>query len=201
MSYYKPEEEVEYWQKRYIEWAENPSPGQMAGNAAWFEERFSHILPNKRTGEKVLDFGCGSGSYSPCLNSRFDLYYGIDTSSKAIELAKIYFKSTQNAFLLIEEDVLLAFDSDTFDCVLSITVLQHQHPPRRNFYVNEIKRVLKSGGIYVGLEFIGGTQAFDMPAVPVADWLEWWKPLNLTFDIPPEHPEWSANNVWVGRKP
>lgn len=190
-----------YWQKRHEIWDLSPSEGQLAGQAAWFEERFAHLFPDQHMGQRVLDFGCGSGCYSVNMNRHFDLYYGVDTSVKAIEIARRYFGHPNNLFSVIEVDKPLPFADGFFDCVLTVTVLQHQPPKRRQFYVNEIKRVLKPGGLYVGMEWQGGTAAFDMPAVAVVDWLDWWKPMELTYDIPKSHPEWSANNVWYERKP
>lgn len=204
---------VKYWDDQYIRWdselSEEAKQAHFAGKDAWFEERFAHILPRPNWPRgSVLDYGCGNAQYSWALMRRFRDYLGVDTSAKAIEIAYKYHPpivyspdGPTRQYVLLPDQLRLTGASGAFDCVVTITVLQHQPVENRKHLIEFFKTVLKPGGIYVGLEMQGNTQAWDMPPFPVEEWREAWRPIELTFDDPPEHPGWSMDNVWYGRKP
>jgi len=202
-DYYETEEVTGYWNARHLTWDQEMSPEARASlftyKKNWFNERFEHILPLTQFPEgKVLDYGCGCGMYSVPLRQRFEKYYGVDTSAAALGIALRHFGlDSQNSFrLLPRQGAALPFPNGFFDCVVSITVLQHLPVDVRIATIQEIKRVLKPNGGYLGLEMIGDTAAFDMPAMSEEEWHSAWSPLKLVFDIPPKHPEWAADNVW-----
>lgn len=210
-KYYTASDDLtSYWNERYVEWDAKLSEGEkqavFKGKDEWFETRFARILPPKQLGENVLDVGCGNAMFSPALLQRYSHYWGLDTSEKALEIARRYFgfinsdsRGRKWDVDLYRQDQLLPFTENYFDCVFSCTVLQHMPIARRIAMIGEIKRVLKPGGRYVGLEMQGNTQAADMPPFPEHDWCQAWLPLQIAMDLPPEHPDWWADNVWVGR--
>lgn len=201
-EYYQQEDVVEYWNKRYeiwdVELTEEAKYAHFKGKDAWFEERFSHILPQINTGGSVLDLGCGNAQYSVPLKRRFSRYQGIDTSRKAIEIARRYFRvGGWDASRYNGRDI--PFFDDWFDCVVSITVLQHQPIENRLRLIEEVKRVLKPDGIYIGLEWVDKTTAaFDMPNMDTQIWIDAWKPWVIVPDVPPVA-EWVNDHVWVAR--
>lgn len=81
---------------------------------------------------KVLDFGCGSGSFVNELSSFNHIVYGIDSSSKMIELAKV--KNNSKASFFCDSIENLRRD-DRFDLIVSIMVLQ---------FIEEIDQTLLS---------------------------------------------------------
>lgn len=203
-DYYAPEEVVNYWDKRHRDWDETWTERQKQGHfemkADWFEARFSHILPCENLGKLVLDYGCGCGQYSVPLSRRYGSYTGVDTSSAAIDIAKRYFGKMLNFFEVIEPDKPLPQPDRLFDCVHSITCLQHLPIDWRIRAIQEIKRILRPDGVYVGLEWIGDTRARDMPRMDVSEWVETWKPFEIVPDDPPVK-DWVNDHVWIARMP
>lgn len=203
-DYYKPEEVTEYWNH---EWAISEpliTPELYAGKHAWFEDRFSHLLPEWKAESRVLDVGCGICLYAEPLLRHFQYYDGIDTGLVPLALAEkhVGLRMDRRRWDAKPYDGrVFPFPNDSFNCVMTITVLQHQHPESRVNLIGEIKRVLKSGGLYIGLEQQGETRARDMPAFPVEDWLRAWEPMRLVYDAPEDRPEFAQDNVWTGRKP
>lgn len=200
MPHYTEKDDIrKYWDDRYVEWDKHPDEAALRGKDAWFEERFTHLLGAPRASlDGVLDFGCGNGMYSEALLRRYGWYAGVDVSAKALHIARRYFpESIRRVYRLLGAGPTnIPWPDETFDCVVSITVLQHLPVSMRLAAIAELKRVLRPGGVYVGLEMMGNTQAFDMPPMPEGEWLEAWLPLRVTRDIPAAHPEWAADNVW-----
>lgn len=207
-DYYAPEEVESYWSERHRIWDETWTPEQrrslFAHKHQWYNERFAHILPipAKPTGT-VLDYGCGCGMYSAPLLERFESYTGIDISPAAILISKKEFGETHyRHFMLLDDFKRISIgNARTFDCVLSITVLQHLPIENRLATIQFIKSMLKPTGIYVGLEWNGiETQARDMPAMPTEQWIEAWLPWRIVPDDPPVK-AWVEDHVWVARMP
>lgn len=210
-NYYDETDDITlYWELRYQEWLNNPSGpdwGVFVQKDRWFEERFSHVLPQRTPVGKVLEVGCGSAMYAVPLLRRFSTYTGFDTSETAIKLANTYFNQFPELFQRMYVSLYTGkpgnFETNVkeyYDCIISITVLQHQPIPYRVAMIENIKRLLKPGGLYIGLEMQGDTAAYDMPKFPTEDWIKAWEPIRIVQDIPAEHPAWAADNVWTGRK-
>jgi 2-polyprenyl-3-methyl-5-hydroxy-6-metoxy-1,4-benzoquinol methylase len=189
-----------YWEANYRKWQANPAWGVFEQKAAWFDERFDHLLPAYPAG-RVLDWGCGSGMYSTPLLKRFDQYVGWDASPTAIALAQTHFgEDDQRCFAMRDLGLKPPCDElGTFDLVISITVLQHQPAQTRLSMIEYIKQLMKPSGRYIGLEMIGDTAAYDMPPMAEATWRVAWQPLEIEFDIHTGRPGWTENNVWFTR--
>lgn len=100
-------------------------------------------LPQK-TGNTVLDAGCGTGGLMKKL-SRFGLIYGVDVSNEALKFArknglkKVKYGSVTN----------LPYKDKSFNAVISIDVLYHKQVKNDLQALREFNRVLKSGGILI----------------------------------------------------
>ena len=95
----------------------------------------------------VLEIGCGTGNYLAAIN--VDKKIGIDISKKSLQIAKKR-KGLKTARLIhgFAED--LPIKSNSVDFVFSYSALYNMPDQRK--VINEIKRVLRSGGVAV-LEF------------------------------------------------
>ncbi len=102
---------------------------------------------NINNARKVLDNGCGSGGVVVSFAEEFDYVVGLDIEPRyegaGIEIAKK--KKIKNLAFLQGDGCCLPFRDDTFDLVVSHSVIEHTFDPQR--YVDEIYRVLKPGGI------------------------------------------------------
>jgi len=123
------------------------------------EERFSKewILPsghgdNVRIGivlsligkkKRVLDVGCYDGTISKLIMNNDNEVYGVDVSSKGVELAK------QKGIKAIVHDVeeSLPFPENFFDVVFIGEVIEHVFDTDR--FLEEIKRALKVKGYLI----------------------------------------------------
>ncbi|HUW95391.1 MAG TPA: class I SAM-dependent methyltransferase, partial [Anaerolineae bacterium] len=95
-----------------------------------------------RSGDRVLDWGCGLGQVSWLL-ARRDLF----VTSYDIRRFPARSMVIDGDQIVIGDDlVLLPFPSASFDAVLSCGVLEHVADERAS--LQEIKRVLKPGGFF-----------------------------------------------------
>ncbi len=110
---------------------------------------FFNISVEKRKEIKILETGCGSGANIWMIaRENFDAY-GIDLSLEGISLAKKMLDSYGvQANLSVQNMCSLDFPDHYFDAVVDVfssycfTQIEHQT------YLQEIKRVLKSGGLF-----------------------------------------------------
>lgn len=69
-------------------------------------------------GRKVLDIGCGTGSFSAFLQEKGIDAYGIDVDTKLVQIA-----FTKN--ILVSDVHTLPFKDETFDAVVAFDVIEH----------------------------------------------------------------------------
>lgn len=99
--------------------------------------------------EKVLDLGCGSGrNLIPLAEEGFDVS-GIDASKEGIEIAHDILNQEDLEADLETEDVFepLPYADNSFDAVVSVQVLQHGSLNQIKHAIEEIKRILRPGGL------------------------------------------------------
>jgi len=119
---------------------------------SWLDRNASKVLSEigVETGQKVLDFGCGSGTYSlasAMLVGVKGRVYSMDVSQDALSkvLDKARKQKIKNISTVLSNGNLLPFDQDSFDHVFLIDVLQEITDKEKIF--EEAKRVLKKGGL------------------------------------------------------
>lgn len=100
-----------------------------------------------KSGDSVLDVGCGNGRFYKSFNSNDVVYTGIDNSNSLIEIAK---SDYPEANFILASALNLPFLDDTFDAVYSIAVLHHMPSLElRRRFIEEIKRVAKKNAYIV----------------------------------------------------
>lgn len=103
-------------------------------------------LEKLRAGAKVLDVGCASGhtlnEIEKIFPSKFDLY-GIDLSEIRIGEAKTNFNNIE---FVVGSAQQIPYSDNYFDVVLSSQVIEHVPDDKK--MAQEIKRVLKKGGLF-----------------------------------------------------
>ena len=118
----------------------------------WHKYKFRKVNQFIESGDRVLDIGCGDGSF--LIQSIGDVHnltgIGIDTAGKQIDYANsriIQLGLSQLSFLSLENGVEnLPFEDDSFDVVTSIEMIEHIHPYVVAQKLSEMRRVLKPNG-------------------------------------------------------
>jgi ubiquinone/menaquinone biosynthesis C-methylase UbiE len=99
----------------------------------------------KPTGvERVLDFGCGIGTYA--LDFRQSDYLGIEPLSGCIEKANKMHRTHNSNFIVGDHLTLKTIPDSSFDLVIAIGVLHHIDDKIFSEFVKEAHRMLKPGG-------------------------------------------------------
>jgi 2-polyprenyl-3-methyl-5-hydroxy-6-metoxy-1,4-benzoquinol methylase len=96
-----------------------------------------------------LEYGCGVGRVTSWLSQRFESLIGYDISNSHIEIAKKYFKETNNKKVTLYH-INKPQDIGNFpkvDVVYSVIVLQHNPPPVIRLIIQELISALNPGGI------------------------------------------------------
>jgi ubiquinone/menaquinone biosynthesis C-methylase UbiE len=122
----------------------------------WHKFKFLNVAERIDANDKVLDFGCGPGSFLSVLNEsgQFDSAVGVDLASNQIEFAKreIAPKSVTGKLKFIGLDAnssKMPFEDNTFDVITLIEVIEHIHPYVVMRIFEELKRVLKPDGRFI----------------------------------------------------
>jgi ubiquinone/menaquinone biosynthesis C-methylase UbiE len=106
----------------------------------------------------ILDLGCGNGRFLLPLSRKYNSI-GTDVSVTAVQRAREYLiksnvESDKRAECLASSITSLPFSENSFDAILCLGVLQHLLEDERKQAISEIKRVMKSGAVFV-LEVFG----------------------------------------------
>lgn len=114
--------------------------------AGWATDAINKdIAARAQASSRILEIGCGASrilDYFPELASR---YTGADFSAE--QLANNRRRHPMATFVRLEESANLPLESDAFDCVFSLYVLEHAVRPRR--FLDESARVTASGGAWL----------------------------------------------------
>jgi ubiquinone/menaquinone biosynthesis C-methylase UbiE len=119
-------------------------------------QRVSHVLAVVRAAGrtarpgKALDFGCGVGRMTQALAVEFRECCGVDISDRMVELANRFNRYGDRCKYVVNlRSDLSIFDSDWFDFVYTVEVLQHLPAELMKHYLTEFVRVLAPGGLLV----------------------------------------------------
>ncbi len=116
--------------------------------------------------KKLLDIGCGTGYLINMLSKEYEAEFtGIDLSPEMIKQAKG--KNIGNAIFVEGKSDELPFEENTFDVVTCSQSFHHY--PETNKPMQEVKRVLKPGGLYILSDT--GVGPFKMVGVKLDDFL------------------------------
>lgn len=124
------------------------------------------------SGKRVLDLGCGSYSYLPCV--------GFDISEKMLQFNERCTEKVQGNL-----EVLLPFTAASFDAVSAIFVLNYVH----NYVqlLSEIVRVLNTEGIFMAVLSAGAINDWqkqkEATVLAPEEWVTLFKSQGFTVDF------------------
>ncbi len=110
---------------------------------SYFKVRIIKKLLCKENVDTLLDIGCGGGFMISQLINCFKKAIGVDMSKEAIEFAKKF----SNHSFLVGDAQNLKFESNKFDCVISVDSFEHFPDDKK--VINEVYRVLKKNGTLI----------------------------------------------------
>jgi len=143
----------DYWERdsvkftsHYSPQASRFSPKQLVGS--FLNARTRHLLTmaDAGPGDAVLDVGCGHGVHVKLFSPRCRSIVGIDYSSQMIASAEEHCRDlpARNWDFRVGDAHELPFPDASFDCVLSVGLLDYVASPPR--VLEECRRVLKDTG-------------------------------------------------------
>jgi len=98
---------------------------------------------------RVLDLGCGIGRMTAPMGAHFAEVVGVDVSGEMIERAQALHADIENVTFATNSGADLAdFADESFDLVVSYSVLPHIPVDVVTAYFAEVNRILKPGGWY-----------------------------------------------------
>lgn len=104
-------------------------------------------------GDSLLEIGCGTGIHLLALAERFARAYGTDLSpgmiAQAESLATRHPNKAQIRFKVDPAETLASIGNDTIDVVLCVGAFEHMLD--KTAVLRQVKRVLKSGGVFICL--------------------------------------------------
>jgi SAM-dependent methyltransferase len=107
-----------------------------------YATRLAHVRGEVRSGDRVLDLGCGEGGFTAALAAAGAQVLGVDVAAAAVERAQA--RHPELDFRLIPIDGPLPFSDSDFDLVWASEVIEHVADTGR--WLSEVRRVLAPGG-------------------------------------------------------
>jgi ubiquinone/menaquinone biosynthesis C-methylase UbiE len=98
--------------------------------------------------ERVLDLGCGWGTFCWALGGRVGEMVGLDFSQKSIDLCekRLAGSATEGVSFLCADARDTGLEAGSFDLVIAADLVEHLYPEDSQAVVSEAFRVLKKGG-------------------------------------------------------
>jgi ubiquinone/menaquinone biosynthesis C-methylase UbiE len=109
------------------------------------------FFPLLSNGIKILDFGCGNGFLTDCIQKSFynAQVIGIDIDAQQIEKNKEYYPAVD--FQLVTS-LSLPFDENSIDLIYTVNVFHHIVCEEQKKYAVELLRIMKANGTFIIFE-------------------------------------------------
>ena len=112
----------------------------------------AYYLANPKTGQKILDIGCGRGELAFALAKAGAEVTGIDYSESAISIAKDMFcdgnNSLPNLKYFNDDFLQMQFDSK-FDVIIAMDLIEHIEQENLGVFLKKISTLLKINGFFI----------------------------------------------------
>jgi|SRR3989344_1313596 len=120
---------------------------EFSASRAKFWDELAFLAKHIKTGDRVLDIGCGNGRFFPLVTERGARYTGVDYSGGLIREAK---RLHPEGEFIVGDATALLFPDESFDIAYSFAVIHHiPGDELRALFVREARRVLRPNGTLV----------------------------------------------------
>lgn len=133
------------WSKQGEEWTHHASNPEEWKKMLLDKMMYNYIQPDSI----ILEIGCGAGRWSEYLQKIAKTLYLVDIAPRCIEICKERFKDIENIYYHVVEDNLEFIPTNTINFVWSYDVFVHINPSDVVKYIQNISRILTSGGIAI----------------------------------------------------
>jgi len=139
-------ENLEFWQRA---WAPLKTPYTQMPDLPYLQDIPTCL--HERHAHQVLDLGCGSGWLAIFLAREKFKVTGLDVSSQAINLAKMWAQQEQLEIEFDSGDIAkMAYPAGSFDAVVANSIFEHLTSELAQVTLDRLKQLLKPGGVFVG---------------------------------------------------
>jgi len=138
------------------------------GSARWYDTFVGPVTHDLRAigtkmtpiqeGMLVLDVGCGTGTTLGLYQQRGCQVFGIDTSPTMLKVARR--KLGKRADLRLGDATRMPYSDGVFDLVTIVLALHEMPPPDRSAVLHEIKRVVRTDGRILLIDYHPGPIRF-----------------------------------------
>ena len=142
----KDEHHIRYWNEAAAEYCARMERSPQVEARSEYEPVVDELLGDV-SGKRVLDAGCGGGTYSRRLNSLGAIVTGIDGAVEMISIAERYPVRPNLEYEVADLTKKLPFPDGDYDVVLANMVLMDI--PRIDIAIAEFARLLADNGILV----------------------------------------------------
>ncbi|MFA4941253.1 MAG: class I SAM-dependent methyltransferase [Patescibacteria group bacterium] len=131
--------ESRQWQQLYLQAGEK----KFSYNNKKYRQQYVLGMLGKGEG-KVLDLGCGAGSYFEFLEVLGYEVTGLDSSEEMVKIASDFVRTLHRSQVIKGNVLEIPFEDNTFSAVIAVGLLEYL-PDDREF-LEVIRKVLKPGG-------------------------------------------------------
>lgn len=114
-------------------------------------ETIRAILAEQKLSGRILELGCGNGTYSDVLARTAERLHVTDLSDEMLAFCRERLKSLGNAVVEKQDCFALSFPDASFDATVMVNLLHVIPQPEKA--VAESRRILKPGGTLVVISF------------------------------------------------
>ena len=114
-------------------------------------EAIRKILAEQELAGRILELGCGNGTYSDILAGTADCLHVTDLSDQMVAFCRERLKSLTNAIVEKQDCIALSYDDASFDAAVLVNLLHVIAEPEKA--IAESRRVLRPGGTLVVISF------------------------------------------------
>ncbi len=112
-----------------------------------YRQRMVFEIYSPGKGERVLDLGCGVGTFTLELASRGVDVVGLDYADESIRICrKLAEELKLKAEFQLADVADTKLESDSFDAVIAADLTEHLYPEVFKMFVKEARRLLRTGG-------------------------------------------------------